>query len=126
MFTVTVEAQLDDYKHKGGNKRTYITESLHDAELVGAREVLSRLSDNDFHDLWSWSEYFLSRDFHDVWEWYETHGDSFFEGEYVPWTFRVTITNQSDECEQVSVEQMEKYFDELEEIYGDLPEGEEQ
>lgn len=120
MFTVTVETQLDDYKRHGGRKRTYVVADEYDALLVAAREVLSRLDDNDFNGLDDWGEYFTTRDFRDVWEWYETHGDSFFEGEYVPWTFRVTITNQSDEYEKVNMEQMEKWFDDLQEIYGDL------
>lgn len=120
MFTVTVETQLDDYKRRGGGKRTFVVADEHNAELVAAREVLSRLDDNDFNGLDDWGEYFTTRDFRDVWEWYETHGDSFFEGEYVPWTFRVTIANQSDEYEKVNMEQMERWFDELNEIYGDL------
>ena len=120
MYTVTVETQLDDHKRRGGQSWSFVTEDEYDAKLVAAREILDYLDNNDFNGLDGWEDYFLSRDFHDVWKWYETHGDSFFQGEYVPWMLRITIEEKENDFEKVNMDQMEKWFDELNEIYGDL------
>ena len=126
MYTVTVETQRDDYKRKGGDTWSFVTECSFDARHVAAREVLERLERvHDFDGLDNYADYFLSRDPEDVWEWYEEHGESFFEGEYVPWTFRVTIKHQNTRYETVDPKQMEKFFDSLQEIYGDQEEDEE-
>ena len=128
MFTVTVETQRDDYKRRGGQSWSFVTENEYEAKLVAAREILSYLDDNDFNGLDGWEDYFITRDPFDVWRWYEKCGDtrtsplqtSFFEGEYVPWRFRVTITEKENDFEKVNMDQMEKWFDALNEIYGDL------
>ena len=118
MYTVTVETQSDDYKRRGGNSWTFVARDRDHAMLIATREILERLENSDFDDLDGYESYFLSRDPRKVWEWYKfAVMDERFAGEYVPWTFRVEISEKNEDFEEVNMKEVNRMFDEFADRY---------
>jgi len=118
MYTVTVETQLDDYKRRGGNSWTFVARDRDHAMLIATREILERLENSDFDDLDGYESYFLSRDPRKVWQWYKLAAmDERFAGEYVPWTFRVEISEKNEDFEEVNMKEVNRMFDEFADRY---------
>ena len=118
MYTVTVETQLDDYKRRGGKSWTFVARDRDHAMLIATREILERLENSDFDDLDGYESYFLSRDPRKVWQWYKlAMADERFAGEYVPWTFRVEISEKNEDFEEVNMKEVNRMFDEFADRY---------